>query len=139
MDTEWTSAVMTPVLETLSKGNPGELVFPFSYPCFCKEFKAVIKTLGLEKTGLVPYAWRHSGPSIDRAKGLRSLVETAKRGRWKHFWNTARYEKAGRLGASLKGLDAKLLDHGRTCERRLADIVLGSASGIVPYAKAATF
>ena len=138
MDTEWTSAVMTPVLETLSKGDPSELVFPFSYPCFCKEFKAVMKTLGLEKTGLVPYAWRHSGPSIDRAKGLRSQVETAKRGRWKHFRSTARYEKAGRLGASLKGLDARLLDHGRTCERRLVDIVLGSASGIVPYVKAAT-
>ena len=138
MDTEWTASIVTPVLEALSRGRQEELVFPFGYSSFCKEFQTVLKCLGLERSGLVPYAWRHSGPSIDRAKGLRSQVEMAKRGRWKHPRSTARYEKAGRLGATLKGLDAKLIDHGRTCELRLADIVLGDASDIVPFFKAAT-
>ena len=136
MDTQWTSSVMAPILEALVKGRPEELVFEFSYPNFCREFQRSLRALGLERSGLVPYAWRHSGPSIDRAMGLRSQVETAKRGRWRHPRSTARYEKAGRLGATLKGLDARLLDHGRTCERRLADIVLGDASDIAPYVKA---
>jgi hypothetical protein len=130
MDTEWTSSVVTPVLEALARGKQEELVFPFSYPSFCKEFRAVLKSLGLERSGLVPYAWRHSGPSIDAPKDFR--------GRWKHLRSPARYEKAGRLGATLKGPDAKLIDHRRTCERRLADIVLGDASDIVPFVKAAT-
>ena len=38
MDTEWTASIVTPVLEALSKGRQKELVFPFSYPSFCKEF-----------------------------------------------------------------------------------------------------
>ena len=138
MDTVWLDSVLTPLLEILSKGRQEEAVFPFSYPCFCRNFRAVLRSLGLERSGLVPYAWRHSGPSIDRAKGLRSQEETGKRGRWRHPRSAARYEKAGRLGATLKGLDAKLLDHARTCERRLADIVLGDASDIVPFVRAAT-
>lgn len=90
----------------------------------------------MDRTGLVPYSWRHSGPSIDRAKGLRSQLETAKRGRWKNPKSTARYEKASSLGASLKGLDAKLLDHTRTCERRLTAIVLGGDSGVARLVQA---
>ena len=135
MDTVWTAEFMLQVLEALSKGPNGELVFDFSYPNFCREFEAILKTLGLENSGLVPYSWGHSGPSVDRAKGLRSQLETAKRGRWRNPRSTARYEKAGRLGACLKDVDPKLLDHAQACERRLADIVLGDASDIVRYAK----
>jgi hypothetical protein len=135
MDTQYMQEFMPELLQILSEGNQDELVFDFSYPSFWAEFRKVLSHLGLSKAGIVPYSWRHSGPSIDRSLALRSALETSKRGRWKNPKSTARYEKAGRLGASLKGLPAKLLDHGRTCERRLVDIVLGDASDIARFVK----
>ena len=46
---------------------------------------------------LSPYQTRHSGPSIDRAKKLRTLHEVQKRGNWRSTTSVLRYEKAGRL------------------------------------------
>lgn len=138
MDTSYMAAFMGEMLQILSEGDAGELVFSFSYPAFWAEFRKVLDHLGLSKTGLVPYSWRHSGPSIDRSLGLRSALEVAKRGRWRQAKNVARYEKAGRLGASLRGISSRLLDHARICEARLADILLGDASDLARFAKDST-
>ena len=125
MDSSYMASFMPEVLEALSQGRGDDLVFGFSYPAFCREFKSVLLALGLIKTGIVPYSWRHSGPSIDRALGVRSALDTSKRGRWKNPRSTGRYEKAGRLGAGLRNLSPSFLDHAKICEARLADIVLG--------------
>ena len=138
MDTQYMTEFMPELLRILSEGDADELVFDFSYPSFWAEFRKVLAHLGLSKSGLVPYSWRHSGPSIDRSLGLRSALETSKPGRWKNPKSTAWYEKAGRLGASLKGLDPKLLDHGRICDRHLAGIALGSAPDIARFVKGST-
>ena len=65
-------------------------------------------------------------------------MEVSNRGRWKQERSTARYEKAGRLGAGLKDLSAKFLDYGRTCENRLADIVLGRGDPVSRFVPVST-
>jgi hypothetical protein len=135
MDTAFMSEFMPELLQILSEGPKEELVFNFSYPSFWGEFKKVLIHLGLGKSGIVPYSWRHSGPSIDRAQGHRSAAEVAKRGRWRQPKSAARYEKAGRLGATLKGLPSSLLDHARICERHLAAIALGGRHEVERYVK----
>ena len=57
------------------------------------------------KLTLVPYQARHSGPSIDRARGARSQEEVRKRGGWLSRQSMARYEKSGRLAATWRKLD----------------------------------
>ena len=72
-----------------------ELAFSFDYPTFCLEFRAALTELEMSHLGVLPYAWRHSGPSIHRAQNRRALLEVQKRGRWKQAKSVARYEKAG--------------------------------------------
>ena len=46
---------------------------------------------------LVLYQARHSGPSIDRARGIRSLQKIKRRGRWSAESSVQRYERHARL------------------------------------------
>ena len=75
-----------------------------------------------------PYAWRHSGPSIDRAQNRRSLQEVQKRGRWKQMKSVNRYEKAGRLGMSVQELTSEQLAYCELAERHLGDFICGRRS-----------
>jgi len=43
------------------------------------EWGHVLKELGLQGVGIVPYQLRHSGVSIDLAKGTRTLLAAQKR------------------------------------------------------------
>ena len=74
---------------------------------------------------MLPYAWHHSGPSIDRAQNRRTLAEVQKRGRWKHAKSVARYEKAGRLGMSVRELTSEQMAYCEICERHLGDFICG--------------
>ena len=75
--------------------------------------------------GVVSYARRHSGPSIDRAQGRRSLQEVQKRGRWRQPKSVNRYEKAGRLGMSVRALASEQLVFCKHAERHLGDFICG--------------
>ena len=52
---------------------------------------------------------RHGGPSVDAAKGLRTIPEIQKRGMWRAASSVRRYEKAGTLMRQLEKVPRALL------------------------------
>ena len=87
-----------------------------------KKLKEAIQAVGV--MDLVPYQMRHSGPSIDRVKGRRSLDECRKRGRWQSWRSLVRYEKAARLGHAWNMLSATVRSRLLVCERSLEALLL---------------
>ena len=103
--------------------GPSESVFSFDYPTFCAEFNDALAELDMTRLAVVPYAWRHSAPSIDRDRNRMTLAEVQKRGRWKQPRSVARYEKAGRLGMSIRDLTPEQIAYCEMCDRHLGDFM----------------
>ena len=80
-------------------------MWDFEYGEYLSTFKAAANRLQIN---LSPYQTRHSGPSIDRAKKLRTLHEVQKRGNWRSNKSVLRYEKAGRLSLSYQNLQPRI-------------------------------
>lgn len=123
---EWAS----PAWRLLCEGVPGSCVWSFTYPAYLKEFKLIRDRLKIPD--LVPYAARHSGPSVDRALGVRSQEEVRKRGRWKQHRSMTRYEKAARLAATARSYTPSISAFMDVCEAQLADVVLGLRTDRLP-------
>ena len=102
-----------------------ESVFSFDDPSFCAEFNDALAELDMTRLAVVPCAWRHSGPSIDRSQNRRTLAEGQKRGRWKQPRSVARYEKAGRLAMSIRDLTSEQIAYCEMCDRHLDDFICG--------------
>ena len=98
-----------------------ELVFAFDYPTFCPTFSKACTKLHQRA---VPYQMRHTGPSIDRARALRSLLEVQQRGTWIQAKSVLRYDKHAVLARVHRDLPAALQLHGKACEEVLADMFL---------------
>ena len=113
------------VCEALSQGPQDELIFGFDYGEFLEQFRAITARLGLEKA--TPYQARHSGPSIDLARGERTLPEVKARGRWLHDKSVTRYERRARLAVSLQRMSASKRAFCEETERRFEALVLGRA------------
>ena len=122
LDSPFVLTWINPVMEAITKGNPEDGLWDFTYPQYTKEFGLVVKELGMH---LVPYQTRHSGPSIDRSRKWRSQAEVQKRGGWKAFKSVMRYEKHARLALEFNKLGFDLQAHLRECEALLEDVVLG--------------
>ena len=122
------SAFLKPWIHTLLKQltdrNPDLPLWNFDYGHYSKIFSQISDTFGLDMT---PYQMRHSGPSIDRSRNHRSLLEVQKRGRWRSYKSVARYEKSARLGANFQRLPVQLQYHCLVCERQLGEVLLGRA------------
>lgn len=112
---------MTPVFEVLADGPPSERVWKFTYPQVAARVKEAASSLGLS---FVPYQLRHSGPSWDRARNLRSLLEIQKRGLWRSTASVQRYEKATRMMAGYQKLNPQLRSHLELVTQGLPDYVL---------------
>ena len=108
--------------EVLADGPKDEVVFNFTYPEFLVEWEACRKHLGLK---MVPYEARHSGPSVDAAKGLRTRTEIKNRGRWASERSVTRYEQRARLVRSYNLLTAAQQARADYCEAHLGDMLLG--------------
>ena len=108
-------------------------VFDFDYPEFCAAFQGAVAELSMTHLNIVPYAWRHSGPSIDRARNLRSLQEVQKRGRWRQAKSVNRYEKAGRLGMSIQELTSAQSAYCELAERHLEATIFRLPSPLSRY------
>ncbi|CAE7512342.1 unnamed protein product [Symbiodinium sp. CCMP2592] len=93
------------VFQALKKQHASTPLWDFNYGEFVREFKLVAEALHVQ---LSPYQMRHSGPSIDRAQHLRSLLEVQRRGTWKSAKSVLRYEKSARLAASFLELPQRL-------------------------------
>ena len=122
LDSVWLN-FLGPALERLKvKARPGRPVWHFEYPEYLRCFRQVAESEGISKPTL--YQTRHSGASIDRFYGWRSLTAVKKRGGWRSDRSVARYEKSARLGVQKERRCEELIAHGRRCVEALADILL---------------
>jgi len=128
LDSPFLRAWSDPVFNQLKKSHPEDPLWDFDYNEYSRAFKKVTEHLGIDN--LTPYQTRHSGPSIDRAKGYRTQLEVMKRGQWKSQSSVARYEKAARLAATFNSLPMELQSHARLCEEELGGIMLGTRKPI---------
>jgi integrase len=121
------TAFLAPMVAQLARQPKGTPLWDFSYP----EFAAPLKTAAAE-LGVTVHAYqaRHSGPSIDLAKGLRTLEAAQKRGRWASPKSVIRYERHARLAAEWSKLTAAQQAVFLECERRVEDIFFGRPTGI---------
>ena len=121
LDSDWAKD-LTPLWERLrAVAGPGPL-WDFDYGEYLHTFRRAARLIGAPD--LVPYQTRHSGPSVDRARGSRSLLEVQKRGQWKSGKSVARYEKHARLADSFHQHGAALQAYFQECELRGTEIVL---------------
>jgi len=93
------------------------------------EWGHVLKELGLQGVGIVPYQLRHSGVSIDLAKGTRTLLAAQKRGFWGSQHSMARYEKHGRLNVGWLKLKASQRAWLEAASAVLEAVVFGRTNG----------
>ena len=121
LDSPWLQFI-GPLLEVLAEGERMDRVWGFDYGEYLSVFHSCCQDLGLD---VVPYQARHSGPSIDRAVGLRSQEEVRKRGGWVSRQSVARYEKAGRLAATWRKLDSSTQLACTLAEKYIAEIIRG--------------
>ena len=78
-------------------------IFPkWSLAQYDQAVASSVKALGLQKLGICPHVWRHSGASNDRQLRRRTLAGVQKRGRWASAKSTARYEKEAMVLQQLK-------------------------------------
>ena len=122
LDSAWMRE-LEPAVAALAAGDPSARAFDFNYPAFVDAFRKAKDELGI--ANLVPYQARQSGPSIEVAKGVRSLMEVAKRGRWKSMKSVQRYEKAGKLAAAWRALPAATQAVCERAELTVADMIVG--------------
>ena len=112
-----------PILfKELAKNPKDSCLWDFTYGELSSSINAVTRTLGLDIT---LYQARHSGPSIDRAKDIRSQLEVQRRGQWMSHKSVIRYERAARLASNFQSLPYRLQQHCLLAERLLGDVMLG--------------
>ena len=91
-------------------------VFGMDLPMYEKRCIQCCKALGYVNMNISPHIFRHSGPSIDRYDGTRSLAEIQKRGFWKASSSVRRYEKHVRLLKQLSKLSVEKQAAARRAE-----------------------
>ncbi|CAE8724300.1 unnamed protein product [Polarella glacialis] len=123
LDSPWLQW-LAPAFQFMKQGPADENLWGFNYPQYVKQFKASCQELQIH---VVPYQARHRGPSIDRARVLRSQEEVQKRGRWISHKSLVRYEKAARLASTFNQFDLWQQTLFRLCEDHIEAIVLGRA------------
>ncbi|CAE7279327.1 unnamed protein product [Symbiodinium natans] len=95
LDSPWLKGWSHALFDCLKQSHPTAPLWDFNYQEYQLMMKQISDMFGVDVT---PYQTRHSGPSIDRARQYRSLLEVQKRGQWKAHKSVARYEKSARPG-----------------------------------------
>ncbi|CAK0850742.1 unnamed protein product, partial [Prorocentrum cordatum] len=109
------------VFGRLASTTSKEPLWNFSYPEAATLLKEAAEDLGVAPVTL--YQMRHSGASIDLAKGWRSLTSAQRRGEWTQAKSMHRYEHSSRLGSDYAKLDPRLRATCEEAERQLALIL----------------
>jgi integrase len=109
------------VFELFRKMPPGRKLVDLSYINFYKLIQGAAGSLGIP---ILASLGRHSGASIDRASGFRTLDEVQRVGRWASRKSMLRYEKMGRLNESWNGLSDEVRAHCQRCEFQLRSSLL---------------
>ncbi|OLQ04427.1 hypothetical protein AK812_SmicGene12519 [Symbiodinium microadriaticum] len=124
LDSPWLVTWCEQPFSFLKSCHPTTPLWDFGYPEYAEVFRNVTARLGVDAT---PYQTRHSGPSIDRARNYRTLLEVQKRGQWKSYKSVARYEKSASLARSWEELSMNFRVHAELCEQNLGAILWGTA------------
>lgn len=122
LDSHYLKPWAAPLMRQLTNRHKEQPLWSFDYGHYSQVFQQITESMNLDMT---PYQMRHSGPSIDRSRNVRSLVEVQKRGRWKSHKSVARYEKSARLAANFQALPSRLQHHCLAAERQLEAVMLG--------------
>ena len=122
LDSQYLKPWITILLEALKTQHPNSCLWDFQHSEYLSAFKTASERLQMN---LSPYQTRHSDPSIDRAKKLRTLHEVQKRGNWRSTASVLRYEKAGRLSLSYQSLKPHIREYCDNCEALLGEVLLG--------------
>ncbi|CAK0882272.1 unnamed protein product [Prorocentrum cordatum] len=92
-----------------SQRPPHQPLFPLKLPEYERHFNGAVDALHLSRLDITPQRARHGGPSVDAARGLRSIAEIQKRGTWRAASSVRRYEMAGALMRQLEKVPRPLL------------------------------
>ncbi|CAK0863884.1 unnamed protein product [Prorocentrum cordatum] len=98
----------------------------------CSEALALLREAAGD-LGVAPvtlYQMRHSGASIDLAKGWRNLTSAQRRGEWTQAKSMHRYERSSRLGSSNSKLAPSLRAVCEQAERQFTQILTGQPFSI---------
>ncbi|CAK0810785.1 unnamed protein product, partial [Prorocentrum cordatum] len=82
--------------------QPHRPLFPLTLAQYERYFNAAVAALQLHRLDVTPHCARHGGPSVDAARGLRSIPDIQQRGMWRAASSIRRYEKAGTLMRQLE-------------------------------------
>ena len=123
LDTPW-CRWLTEIVKEMAVGDSEELVFPFAYDEYLKVFKRA--RLALRAPTLVPYQARHSGPSENRAKGVRDLAEIQRRGRWASTASAQQYKRQARLGQTSLAVNKEQIYTFSVVKEHLEAVVRGN-------------
>lgn len=123
---------MNPVCERLvSHQMPTAPLWSFGYGDLREAFEKAIDMANLGCLSPTLYSLRHSGASHDVIMEFRTLVEVAKRGRWRSSQNVRRYEKHGRLSLQINRLSSTVLAQLMRDEERLPDLFVAGSDALV--------
>ena len=120
---------LVPILEHLSRRPAEEKIVEDSYPGFLQKFTPAAHRLRLR---VVPSMGRHSGASIDAAKGYRTIQEVQRHGRWRAAKSVMRYEKKSQLNDSWRALSDDQRNYCLGCAQVLARAILFGELPAVP-------
>ena len=98
-------------------------------------FKTAASSIGEE---MVPYQFRHSGPSWDRLRKYRSLSAIQKRWVWKAASSVERYEKSGRVNEQLDKLSDELKGYAEQSWAQLPSVLIQHVAPLKPPGAKAT-
>ena len=124
---EWAPWIVN-ICEALYTLPTNQPIFNFGYQEAALEFRRSCTKVGVQA---VLYQARHSGPSIDLARGTRDRATVKARGRWAADASVNRYERATRLSETFQKLPAARRLQALECEHRLADVFSGRASPVL--------
>ncbi|CAK0900961.1 unnamed protein product [Prorocentrum cordatum] len=120
---------MCHIFKALKDRQSSRPLLDLSYPQLLCLFRRAATNIGVD---VVPYEGRHSGASLDRATGRRSLEEVQKRGRWAAMSSVKRYEKSGRLNESWEKLSDASKAHCAAAANLLQGVLLLGRPALVP-------
>ena len=125
LDSPWLKGWSHAWFDSLKQSHPSAPLWGFDYKEYHHMIQQVSEQFGVHVT---PYQTRHSGPSIDRARQYRTLLEVQKRGQWRAHKSVVRYEKGARLASTWESLPTAFKTHAKLFQQDLGAILLGRKS-----------
>jgi len=102
------------ILDKQKVGHPSAPLIKSSYPKVKKAWEDALVKLGLGKEYAVMYQIRHTGPSWDRFKNHRSILDVKNRGGWRSNRSLKRYENHALVASHFAKLPAKIQQRALT-------------------------